>query len=107
VREVEQDRIDRCGISAVSIADSISVRLRQPSRAQRSRAKASISGLNSMPTTRPVSPTPDCSSGKLSPVPQATSSTVWPGCNASRATVRRRSPMVRAAVASYPAACAR
>ena len=63
---------------------------RQPCSSTRCRASAIISGLCSMPTTRPRAPTPCSSSAMLRPVPQPTSSTVSPPRKASVSIAARR-----------------
>ncbi|MGA0024244.1 MAG: hypothetical protein ACO3F9_06310 [Burkholderiales bacterium] len=50
--------------------------------------------------TAPAGPMASSSSGNLSPVPPPASSTMSPGCSPSRAIVRRRSAIVRCALAS-------
>jgi hypothetical protein len=69
---------------------SMTSTLRQPSRATRSRARATIAGDASIPTMRPCGPILSRSMGKHSPVPQPTSRTTSPGFGASPATIARR-----------------
>jgi hypothetical protein len=50
------------------------------------RATSSIAGLRSVPTTEPVGPTIGAARRATTPVPQARSSTRWPG----RGAIHRR-----------------
>ena len=78
------------GTAASSALASSRSTFSQPASATLARAEASISGIGSMPISRPVGPMADWIGSKLIPVPQPTSRTTSPGRRRSCDTARRR-----------------
>ena len=91
-------------MAAAATGAAIRCTLSQPCSATRSAATCSICSEASIPMMVPVGPTLWCSSGRHSPVPQPTSSTVSPRRGgAARPAVRASAGILRSAGRSAPA----